>query len=348
MYFYRMPTSPASQSRLTLYLSMAGITLLLLVLILEGMLRLVGYKGYEAKMVPIHLEGGDRFFVPDSLYGYAVQEGSFRITQANQLTFEVNHDSSRHRICALPSPSDTLSKPEIWILGCSFTHGWGVNDDEAWPWRLQHQFPDYRVINFATSGYGNLHSCLQLNNALSAGHKPELVILAYAGFHDQRNTANGFWMKTLSTFGVLGEYGYPYARWHGDTLVTATKPIGYAGLPGMHRSALMHFLDNLKNYAEDHSLASHKVSQHLIGEINELSQEAGANFLLAGITQDPATSDMLTFFESQAVPVVDMAVDLTDPALSFLPVDPHPNPAAHLLYAKVISGKLVQMGYMHE
>lgn len=345
MYFYPMSTSAASRSRFNMYLAMAGITLLVLILILEGMLRLVGYKGYEAKIVPISLEGGDRFFVPDSIYGYAVQEGNFRITQANQLTFEVNHDSNRHRICTPASQLDTLYKPEIWIFGCSFTHGWGVNDDETWPWRLQRQFPHYRVVNFATSGYGNLHSRLQLEHALTTGHKPELVILAYAGFHDQRNTANGFWMKTLSTFGVLGEYGYPYARWKGETLETAIKPIGYSGLPGMKGSALMHFLDNLKNYAEDHGLASHGVSQHLIGEIHELSQEAGADFLLAGITQDPATSDMLAFFESQAVPVVDMAVDLTDPALSFLPVDPHPNPAAHLLYAQAVSRKLLQMGY---
>ena len=343
MYFCPMNKPAKKHRQFTLYLAMYGTTLLLLLLLGEGMARLAGYRGWTQAVVEIQLAGNARFFIPDPVYGYAVQPGRFQVTEKKQMAFTVTHDAAARRITAAIDPAqDSLKKPEIWIFGCSFTHGWGVSDEESWPWRVQAAFPGYRVVNFAVSGYGVLHARLQLAAALQQ-YPPSLVILAYAGFHDQRNTANRFWMKTLSTFHVLGEYSYPYARWQEGKLVQSMKPIGYRGLPGMRTSALMHLLDDLRNQAEDHRLGSHAVSERLIREIADASHAAGAGFLLAGITQEPATRDMLARFSPQ--PTVDISVDLTDPALSFLPLDPHPNAAAHRRYAAGIEAALRDLGY---
>lgn len=336
-----MRESDKRQRRFSLYFAMYGISLLLLLLVAEGMARLAGYRGWTQERVAVELKGPDRFFIPDSVYGYTVQPGVFELTEKQALTFTVTHDLHSRRITSpLSAANDPLQRPEIWIFGCSFTHGWGVNDEQSWPWKLQKALPAYRIVNFAVSGYGTLHSRMQLEAALATYPPPALVVLAYAGFHDQRNTANRFWMKTLSTFGVLETYSYPYVRQTQQSLIPRLKPIGYQGLPGMRSSALMHLLDNFRNYAEDHWLQSHAVSQRLIQEIADTSRSAGAGFLLAGITEDPMTQDMLARFSAQNLPVVDISVDLSDPALSFLPLDPHPNAAAHSRYAQSVAAAI--------
>jgi lysophospholipase L1-like esterase len=338
-----MQESGNPQRRFALYVSMYGITLLLLVVLAEGIARLAGYHGWTQARVEVEQEGQDRFFIPDTVYGYAVQPGHFQLTEKQQLRFTVTHDAAAHRITApLSSPADSLPRPEIWIFGCSFTHGWGVNDDQTWPWKLQAALPAYRVVNFAVSGYSTLHSRMQLNTALSLTAPPALVVLAYAGFHDQRNTANRFWMKTLSTFDVLGEYGYPYVRRNQRQLTQRMKPIGYPATPGMHWSALMHLTDDLVNYTEDHFLDSHTVSTQLIQQMADASTRAGAGFVLAGITQDPMTRDMLVRFARQGFRTADIAVDLNDPAFSFLPLDPHPNATAHSSYAEGVAEAIRQ------
>ena len=79
------------------------------------------------------------------------------------------------------------SLPEIWILGCSFTHGYGVNDMETYPAQLQELMPGYRVRNFGMDGYGTFQNWMTLRHELAKGQKPALVVLAYGAFHDQRN-----------------------------------------------------------------------------------------------------------------------------------------------------------------
>lgn len=42
--------------------------------------------------------------------------------------------------------------PSILCLGCSFTEGIGVREDQAWPSLLQLHFPNYRVYNLGVAG----------------------------------------------------------------------------------------------------------------------------------------------------------------------------------------------------
>ena len=52
--------------------------------------------------------------------------------------------------------------PVISILGCSFTYGHSLNDEDTYAWLLQNKFSDKRVINYAVAGYSLYQSLLVL------------------------------------------------------------------------------------------------------------------------------------------------------------------------------------------
>src|SRR5262249_10125369 len=69
------------------------------------------------------------------------------------------------------------------VFGCSFTYGWLVNDAETYPYLLQAALPEYRIVNFAVPGYGNVQSLLQFKRALAThANKPALALFTYGFF----------------------------------------------------------------------------------------------------------------------------------------------------------------------
>ena len=130
-----------------------------------------------------------KFFSKHPTLGYSHIAGKFTVTLGDGYSFKVTHLPNTLRIT---HPLNTygqedLQKEEIWIFGCSFTHGWSLNDQETYPWFIQQRFPEYEVINFGVSGYGTIHSLIQLNEALEKGRRPKIAVLTYGSLHDERN-----------------------------------------------------------------------------------------------------------------------------------------------------------------
>ena len=66
------------------------------------------------------------------------------------------------------------------LVGCSFTMGWAVADDETWAWRLQELRPDVEVVNRGVGGYGTLQSLLLLEQLLGRdGQRPARVLYGF-------------------------------------------------------------------------------------------------------------------------------------------------------------------------
>lgn len=72
---------------------------------------------------------------------------------------------------------------EIWLLGDSFTFGYGVNAEVSFAGRLAEQVsPRLRLRNAAQPGYGPEQELLLLRHLLARGAKPVAVLLVlYAG-----------------------------------------------------------------------------------------------------------------------------------------------------------------------
>jgi hypothetical protein len=277
------------------------------------------------------VEPEGRFYATHPTLGYTHIPGRFTVTLADGYSFVVTHLQNSLRAT---EPSDSYSgageKPEIWIFGCSFTHGWSLNDEETYPWLIQERLPDYHIVNFGVGGYSTIHSLFQYRDALKL-KRPKLVILAYAGFHDERNTLARTWRKATAPRNDMGSLKLPHARLSDDgSLQHLHSDLEYSEFPMMKQLALSHFLEQSWNTIEDKFLRSHQVSETLIMEMARLSQEHQVTFMVAAISDD---RHMLKFVDQQGISNVDISIDPKAKEYKNLPHDPHPNAAANKLYA---------------
>lgn len=178
----------------------------------EVILRLKGIMPWQKSEVSIQVDPGGKFFRRHPTLGYTHIPGRFIVTLSSGYSFNVTHLPNALRIThPIDSNKEPKRKEEIWVFGCSYTHGWSISDEETYPWLLQKQFPEYDVINFGMSGYGTIHSLLQFRDALKT-KTPKVAILAYARFHDERNTFSRTRRKEIVPWNKLGPLVQPYAR----------------------------------------------------------------------------------------------------------------------------------------
>lgn len=300
----------------------------------EITVRILGYTAWQPAEQSFSVEPDGSFFRPDSLLGYAGRAGRFSITLGDTLHYTVTHRADGFRITAPLTQVDTADRPEIWILGCSFTHGFGVNDADNYPWMLQADFPQYRIRNWAMDGYGTLHAYRILQAKLKAERPPALVILAYGAFHDQRNTSNRYWRKVLQGREMVAGIRYPQARFdESGNVQFSTSQLEYRPFPLMQYSALSHLLEMTYNRQQDQQLRSEDITTSLIDSIQETLLDHKVSLLIAGIFHHPETTRRLQEFKERGHAVADISVDVERPELRILPSDGHPNRKAHRMMA---------------
>lgn len=320
-------------SRRRTLLSRAVYVLFVLLLLLgvgELTVRWMGFQPWNPRAMPVEVQPGGSLFQPDSLLGYTGRPGTFRVDLDQRLQFTVTHDSLGHRITPAPPWPDSLGpRPEIWIFGCSFTHGYGVDDSATYPYLLQQALPDHRIRNFAMSAYGTYHAVLQLEEALDRWPTPQWVVLAYGDFHDQRNVNSRFWRKALSSQRIAAGIRYPYLRYAGEGTRRHLDPPTYRPWPGAGWSALVHYFEHAWNRREDRELGSRKLTLSLIRQVAAAADGVGARFLLAGILDSGETQQVLGEMAAEGLDTLDISADTDQPAYRILPDDPHPNARAH-------------------
>lgn len=299
-------------------------------------LRFLGYRPWQVKDIRIRVEPGGEFFAPDPQLGYTHIPGTFKVTLPDGYTFRVTHRDNGLRVTQpLAAYDPAVQRDEIWIFGCSFTHGWTLNDEETYPWLLQQRLPEYEIVNYGVSGYGTLQALIQFQQALSQRRPPKLVIVTYASFHDQRNTLLRLRSKQIVPWNKLGPLVQPYA-WldtQGD-LQYAMADVTFQEFPLMRSSALSNFIETTyDSKVENRFYQSHEVSRAIIKEFARLAQAREVPLLVAGLLSDSLTTDMLAFAAGEGLMTADISVDLSQPANRNLPHDPHPSPAANEQYA---------------
>jgi hypothetical protein len=332
------PVGKTNLQRLMAWSVWVGAMMLVLAMAGEITVRLMGVKPWNPTAKHFHIAPDVPLFLPDVLLGFRMNPGHYRLSLNDSLSFEATIGSDGYRPTQKEPP---VPKPEVWILGCSFSFGWMVGDSASYPWLLQKAFPEYTIRNLAVPAYGTLQSVRLLEDELEKGNKPGVLILAYGSFHDQRNTVNRYWKKALSGEEVAPKFEIPFARLMGDdSIETGHISSRYNAWPAQSLFGLSHFLEQAWNRREDHRLRSADVSAILIRRIKDLCKTNGIRFILAGIYQDPQTRDMLARFSTSGIETVDISVDLTHSEFSFYPADSHPNEKAHRAFAASLSKQL--------
>ncbi len=308
--------------------------------------RILGFKSYHPEVRVTKVEGDKEFFVRDNELGFKSQEGYFKIEVDNTHSFYVNNEYSGFRVDNPYYSTPYVTLPETWLFGCSLIHGWMLGDYNTIPFILKEKFPLKAFKNYGMSGYSTLQSLKVLQGQLASinyrtRYKPIIIILAYASFHDQRNSASRFWMRAISTQSIVDSFSIPFARFgENDSLVYGVRTIDYNPWPLVRSSSFMHFLETRYDHYDEKKLRSHEVTLKLIDRFISICENNKIKFILAGIDDDEITKQTLDYYSKQGVATVDVSSDLDDPDLTFLPFDPHPNAKGDSIMAEKLAAYL--------
>jgi hypothetical protein len=300
----------------------------------EIILRLRGFKPYSPVELNIKIEPGGKLFCPHPVLGYSHLPGKFKVKLNDGYSFELTHLTNGLR-ATRPLSEITTGRPSIWIMGCSFTHGWSLNDNQTFPWLIQAALTNYDVLNFGVNGYGTVQSLYQFRYFLKSLPKPAVVVATYAYFHDERNTFLRSWKKAIVPYNKLGTIAPPYARFDKNgNLAFFSNPASYKEFPLQRYSALVHFIEQKYNELEDRKVKSHQVTKAVMEIFANECKSNGIEFIVAGITRGNTNADLLEFCKMKNIKAVDISVNLSNPENRNLPHDDHPGALAHKQYAE--------------
>lgn len=300
----------------------------------ELAVRARGDVPWRSEAPALRVEPGGRLYQADAVLGYRMLPGRYTVRFASGSAFRVTHGPDTLRITRPPeSPQDAgRDAPALWIFGCSFSYGWGVDDEAVYAWQLQQWLPDWQVVNYSVNGYGTLQSLLQLERALEQRKAPAVAVLAYAAFHVDRNTFVRERRKRVAPFSSLGPLIQPFARLDDDgELSVEMAEVEYREWPGMRYSALVHAAERRWNAFERDRANGPAVTRALVRRFVERAQQAGARVIVAGIAG--ASEEVLAEAAALGATPVRLALDLDRPGMRNLPHDAHPSPLAHRQYA---------------
>lgn len=314
-------------------------------LTLEVALRALGYQPRPRPShdgPPYTIETDDRLILPDEAAGYRYGPGEFVVQFKTGHRFHLRHGPDGLRCTRPLSSTSGDSLPQIWMMGGSFTHGWSVDDEDTFPWKVQEALPAFDVRNFGVGGYGTLQSWLRFVSTLAAGEKPAAVVLVYASFADGRNTWTRSWARSLHpTKRELAE-GIPravFSEEHGFEVVR-DRP-RYRPFPLVHHSALTTALEARFDRLEDRLLRhSREVNLAIVQAFQRRCQQDGIVFVLAGILRDRGTRWTLDQARRSGIDTVDISADLSREGYRNRPHDGHPSRLAHAVYAERLIPRL--------
>jgi hypothetical protein len=89
------------------------------------------------------------------------------------------------------TPRPAAAERGLLFVGCSFTFGLGVNDDETMPWQFGKAVPDLAVYNYGVAGYGPQHTLELAKLNLAAEVRPRRVTVVYTYIRDHLKRAVG-------------------------------------------------------------------------------------------------------------------------------------------------------------
>lgn len=216
--------------------------------------------------------------------------------------------------------------PKIILLGCSFTFGHGVSDEESFSWRLQEAFPNYKVINAAAMGWGTSQSYLVLRQLLDEFSDTKVVLYNFIEDHFRRNYVRRDWLALLHR---CCDRRNPFFELFGNQLVfrglASIKDKNLPVLPGgeMREKEL-------------------KITNALLDEMKRISEEHGAVFLASFLPDRSQTSyDDVIREKVGASNFIDLRETIVHEDSNYFR-DLHPRPVLHELVADRLKNFLTE------
>jgi hypothetical protein len=277
----------------------------------------------------------------DPVLGWRVLPGEYRVppyqpdAEPIEMTFL---EGGRRRTGARPVAG---AHGDILLVGDSFTQGWAINDPDTYAWKLQSSFPKMQVLNYGTAGYSSYQSLLLLERELPRSVKPRLVMYGFNDFHEERNVALDFWLRTLVSFSRRGHASVPYATYDAQRGLVRHAPDTYVALPLRESSALIALVESGYMRMKTRGRAGHQrvVTEQVILQMAEVAKAYRATLIVALLTaSDEAKGHYINFLKRNGILAVDCAFELTEDMK--VPGEGHPNGEMNTRWAACIAAGL--------
>ncbi|MFP4502657.1 MAG: hypothetical protein ACLFTT_16810 [Candidatus Hydrogenedentota bacterium] len=296
----------------------------------EVVTRIQGFAPFQ-DYNPFVGQEGERIVRDDPYLGYTHRPG--RMVVAGKV---MTHLDNTLRITQpLEAYARAADRPEVWLFGCSITHGYGLNDDETFAWQLQKKLPEFEIVNFGVEGYSTVQSLLQLERALKERGRPEAATLIYGKFHDERSILSRNWWKDNMKLWDYVASSQPCARLddEGRLMLDYVKD-PYRLFPLARVLAFVNALDEIYTGWHDSNMSQAAVGRALVLEFAQTCKEAGVPFLLAAWDLPGSLTPLVDLCAKNDIPSACVAVPSTPEYID--PATGHPNAdaaraiAAHL------------------
>ena len=165
---------------------------LMVFLCLEIAFLIMGYERFKNEDYSIQSSPKNAFVGHPEL-GIQLNPGSYKININKGLAFEARHLDDHSRFVTGRQQNHT----NVLLLGCSFTYGFGVDDDQTFASLLQKDFPEAGIQNAGVPGYGSVQSLMQLKAQLDSVDL-RVVLLHFSASFVLRKVCGG----TLARSGI--------------------------------------------------------------------------------------------------------------------------------------------------
>jgi len=230
--------------------------------------------------------------------------------------------------------------PIISILGCSFTYGHSLNDEDTYAWLLQNKFANKCVINHAVAGYSLYQSLLVLEKNIEKD-SPEVVVLGFHRDLGKRNTNSYEWVNIIQQTWKIPSCLSKNHKLH------RYSPQSYKSLPFSAQSKLVKILEVNWNRLVYGRRGKEEVirntMEHLLLQMKATCEKHGAKFIVACIDD---SSPYYDFFIKHGFQWCVSGVNTEEVTQEgeykwiLYPFDNHPNQAANIKYADTVGNAI--------
>lgn len=308
--------------------------LLITIVCFELALWVLGYRPYKyihfkVKSEPSHAVTGD------SLLGFRLNPGTYQVTLQDSLTFSAQHTANGRRF--IPGhPEPGLEKGQIHFLGCSYTYGYGVNDEESFPALTQDHFKHLRILNHAVMGYGTSQSLLQIQEAREI-RQNDLVVLCFSAEHFKRNVLSNAYRLHLkigfeNTEAAVKNYmkgaRFPYVTAPDSAMRFEPWKEIYAHWSLREYSPGINLIQSQFELFQDRQVDEVAVTAYLMEEIAKEVTARQGRFLVVCLDTNENTKKLQN---SVNFPYwLNLNFNFSNQDLTNYPYDSHPNAAGHI------------------
>lgn len=311
---------------------------------LELALRVIGAKPYIQDDYHIKISPENAFIGDDSL-AITLNPGTYNITLNKKLHFTTTHKTNKQRKVAYQDKLDSITN-NVSVLGCSFTYGYGVNDNEHFVSLLQKQYPNAKFSNHAVIGYGTTQSYFQLKGILKDTIKPNIVVLNFSVDHFNRNALTNTYKRALkigfnrsleTAKTMMLDAKYPY-------VLNTNMDIAFQGWEHMYNDwkgreifALINWLQTKQDEIIDSQKDIVGISHKIMSEMNLLCKNANVNFVVALLDTNENSPALKKLLTESDIEFTEVGFKFSNKNHINYPNDNHPNTKGHKYIASKIS-----------